>query len=113
MKSTSASTTFLAACQNRRDTRSSASASEQPPAKRRKVLIASSERSEHNVTALLNATGPLLELFADLDVVFGHEIGALSPEQRQVTVGKVYDLWKRAKKQLDPDYKSPSQRGRT
>lgn len=80
--------------------------------RRSKYVSPSWERSEHNVTALLNVMEPLLELFADLDVVFGHEQGALSPEQRQITVGKAYDLWKRCKKKLDPEWKSPSQQRR-
>jgi len=42
-------------------------------------------------------------LFADVDDVFSED-DALSPEKRQMGMGRIYRSWKRVRAQLDEDY---------
>ena len=52
---------------------------------------------------LTEATEPLLALFAVCDDVFTED-GALSPELRQVTLGRIYEEWQRTRKFFDPEF---------
>ena len=47
----------------------------------------------------------LLELFSTLDDTFTED-DALSPEKRQMTVGRVYRAWKDARLAMDPEFDS-------
>lgn len=53
--------------------------------------------------ALVNATEPLLELFALVDAVFTED-DAMSPEKRQTGMGRIYEQWKRCRAELDPTW---------
>lgn len=46
---------------------------------------------------------PYFELFAEVDDVFTED-DALSPEKRQMGMGRLYRAWKKARKELDPDF---------
>lgn len=46
---------------------------------------------------------PFIELFADVDAVFTED-DALSPEKRQMSLGRIYRSWKNARAWLDPDF---------
>lgn len=59
--------------------------------------------------ALVEATGPLLELFATLDAVFTED-DALT-EMKKVSLGRCYEGWKRARAALDPSF-DPDERPR-
>ena len=52
---------------------------------------------------LRQAILPYIELFADVDDVFSED-DALSPEKRQMGMGRIYRSWKRVRAQLDEDY---------
>lgn len=52
---------------------------------------------------LVAAVDPLLGLFATVDDVFT-EADALSPEYRQVSLGRIYEAWKDCRTQIDPDF---------
>lgn len=52
---------------------------------------------------LVAAVQPLLELFATVDAVF-MEDDALSPEKRQMGLGRIYEAWKQCRATLDPEY---------
>lgn len=79
------------------------------PRRRRRAWRALTTEQRANV--LVGVVEPLLEMFATIDAVFEGEEDALSPEKRQVTLGRVYEEWKRTKRRLDPTWRSPSQRG--
>jgi hypothetical protein len=52
---------------------------------------------------VLVAHYPFYELFAEVDAVFDEE-DAMSPEKRQMSMGRMYRAWKKARAELDPDY---------
>lgn len=52
---------------------------------------------------LARATMPLLEMFACVDDVFSED-DALSPDKRQMSLGRIYRTWKSVRTQLDPTY---------
>jgi hypothetical protein len=59
---------------------------------------------EQRANALVAATGPLLELFAVVDDVFT-EHDAMAADKRRMTLGRIYEQWKRTRAQLDPEFK--------
>lgn len=62
---------------------------------------------------LLRLTGPLLELFADVDDVFSED-DAMDPQKRQMGMGRLYRAWKKARAATDPLYDpEKDQRGAT
>jgi hypothetical protein len=46
---------------------------------------------------------PFVELFADVDAVFTED-NAMAAENRQMGMGRIYRAWKKARKELDPDF---------
>ena len=58
---------------------------------------------EARVRALLVAAPALLELFAVVDAVFTED-DALSPEKRKMSIGRIYEQWKRSRKMIDPEF---------
>lgn len=60
--------------------------------------------------ALVNATEPLLELFALVDDVFTED-DAMDPSKRQIGMGRIYEQWKRTRAALDPSW-DPAEVGR-
>lgn len=54
---------------------------------------------------MLAAVVPLLEMFAMCDDVFTED-DALSPEKRQISLGRLYEQWKRTRTALDPEFES-------
>lgn len=52
--------------------------------------------------AIIYSVRPLLELFAVVDAVFTEE-DALTTH-KQVTLGRIYEEWKRCRTALDPDF---------
>lgn len=52
---------------------------------------------------LLGLMGPLLELFADVDDVFSED-DAMTPEKRQMGMGRLYRAWKHVRAEMDPLY---------
>lgn len=61
------------------------------------------ESATFRARALVNATEPLLELFALVDDVFTED-DAMSPEKRQIGMGRIYEQWKRTRAALDPTW---------
>lgn len=58
---------------------------------------------EQRFRELLGLVTPMLELFANLDDVFTED-NALSPEKRQMSLGRCYRAWKRCRAAMDPEY---------
>lgn len=52
---------------------------------------------------MLAAVVPLLELFAMVDDVFTED-DALDPSKRQMSLGRIYEQWKRTRAALDPGW---------
>ena len=48
---------------------------------------------------------PFFVLFAEVDDVFT-ENDAMAPEKRQMSMGRLYRAWKKARAELDPDFES-------
>lgn len=59
--------------------------------------------SQKRAEILIAAVEPLLELFATVNDVFTED-EALSPEYRQVSLGRVYEAWKDCRTQIDPEF---------
>lgn len=55
------------------------------------------------LAAVLVAHHPFYELFAEVDAVFDED-DAMTPEKRQMGMGRLYRAWKKAREELDPDY---------
>lgn len=66
--------------------------------------------AEQRANVVLGTVDPLLEMFAMLDDVFTED-DALSAEKRQMSLGRVYEAWKRTRAALDPDW-DPAERPR-
>lgn len=58
--------------------------------------------TEQRAEVLVAVTEPLLDLFSVLDAVFTED-DALTVH-KQVSLGRCYEAWKRARKLLDPDF---------
>lgn len=56
--------------------------------------------------ALIAVTAPLLELYAVVNDVFTED-DALSADKRQISLGRIYEQWKRCTAKLDPDWRDP------
>jgi hypothetical protein len=54
------------------------------------------------VNQLIGATNPLLALFAAVDDVFTED-DAMSPEKRQMSLGRIYRQWKKTRAELGGD----------
>lgn len=76
------------------------------PAPKRKVRIVHDLNDEVDpAVRLALATRPLLELFAMVNDVF-EEDDALSQAKRQMSLGRIYESWKKCRKELDRSFSS-------
>lgn len=59
---------------------------------------------QQRARGLIEAVTPLLELFSTVDVVFSED-DSMQPSKRQISLGRLYEAWKQARAQLDPDWR--------
>jgi hypothetical protein len=67
--------------------------------------------SEQRAQALIEATEPLLDLFATMDAVFTED-DAMT-EHARTSLGRCYEAWKRARAALDDDWNPDARPRRT
>jgi hypothetical protein len=61
---------------------------------------------EQRANALIAVCGPLLELFAVVNDVFTED-DALMATKRKMSLGRIYEQWKRTRDAMDPDFRDP------
>lgn len=88
-------------------TMSSSVAIARPSSRKRKANTPTSSTSLSH--AQLAALQPFFELAADVDTVFEEE-DALSPDKRQMGMGRLYRAWKKWRIAVDPDFRAERDR---
>lgn len=77
------------------------------PVKVPKYIYGMSDQARARV--LIETVEPLLDMFAMLDAVFTEDDALLAGKKSQITLGRVYEQWKRTRAALDPGFDPKSE----